>query len=295
MTVLDDDRLASLFARAGEAFDIPVTGRADILDRAAGRATPAGDEDAEHQQRELDEDDEGAPTQGRVRRLAGRARRHRMLSVAACVVVLVALAGTVGDLTRGPARPTLTTAGRPGSLHAPGTPKPAPAFSSRGLASPDAKAAAPFAGGASGAASGGASGAASGSASGTASGATTTTTPENAPSSVAFGANQAPKIQQTGSLTLTVGHGKLSRTVTQLTALAGTYGGYVANSQTQSGTAPSGSVTLQVPVQSFATVLARRRRWAGRRTSRPRPPTSPASTSTCKRASPRCRPAASST
>jgi hypothetical protein len=46
-----------------------------------------------------------------------------------------------------------------------------------------------------------------------------------------------------------------------LTALAGTYGGFVANSQSQSGAAgggaPSGSVTLQVPVQSFATVLRR--------------------------------------
>jgi hypothetical protein len=135
----------------------------------------------------------------------------------------------------------MTTAARPASSHAAGTPKPAPAFSSRGLAAPDAKAAAPFAG----------------AASGSASGATTTTTPENAPSNVAYGANQPPKIQQTGSLTLTVGRGKLSRTVTQLTALAASYGGYVANSQTQSGAAPSGSVTLQVPVQSFATVLAR--------------------------------------
>ena len=46
-----------------------------------------------------------------------------------------------------------------------------------------------------------------------------------------------------------------------MTALAGAYGGFVANSQTQSGAAgggtPSGSVTLQVPVQSFATVLTR--------------------------------------
>jgi hypothetical protein len=230
VTMLDDDRLASLFARAGEAFDVPVTGPADILERAAGRTAPAVD------------DDHGPPPRGRVRRLAGRASRHRVLSVAACVVVLVALAGTIGALVRGPARPTLTTAAaRPGSSHAPATPKPVPALSSRGLAAPDAKAAAPFAGGASGAASG----------------ATTTTTPENAPSNVAFGADQSPKIQQTGSLTLTVGRGKLSGAVTQLTALAATYGGYVANSQTQSGAAPSGSVTLQVPVQSFAAVLTR--------------------------------------
>ena len=245
MTMLDDDRLAALFGRAGEAFDIPVTGPEDILERAAGRTTPAADADAEADAEltpsGLDQDDDAPQPQGRVRRLAGRAGRHRMLSVAACVVVLVALAGTVGALVRGPARPTLTAVARHGSLPAPGTPTTVPAFSSRGLATPDEKAAAPHAGAAPGAASG----------------TTSTTTPENAQNNVAFGANQPPKIEQTGSLTLTVGRGKLSRTVTQLTALAGTYGGFVANSQTQSGAGPSGSVTLQVPVQNFATVLAR--------------------------------------
>jgi hypothetical protein len=68
---------------------------------------------------------------------------------------------------------------------------------------------------------------------------------------------QSAKIEQTGSLTLTVGRGKLNQTVTQLTTLAGAYGGFVANSQTQSGASPSGSVTLQVPVNNFATVLKR--------------------------------------
>jgi hypothetical protein len=72
---------------------------------------------------------------------------------------------------------------------------------------------------------------------------------------------QPARIQQTGSLSLTVGRGKLGPTVAQLTALAGAYGGFVANSQTQSGAAsggaPSGSVTLQVPVQNFGTVLTR--------------------------------------
>ncbi len=56
-----------------------------------------------------------------------------------------------------------------------------------------------------------------------------------------------------------MGRGDLNRTVTQLTNLAGAYGGFVANSQTQSGAAsggtPSGSITLQVPVDNFATVL----------------------------------------
>ena len=66
---------------------------------------------------------------------------------------------------------------------------------------------------------------------------------------------QPAKIQQSGSLTLTVGRGKLSRTIAQLSALAVSGGGFVADTQTQSGGAPSGSVTLQVPVQSFAATL----------------------------------------
>ncbi len=87
--------------------------------------------------------------------------------------------------------------------------------------------------------------------------ATTPTTPTTPPlPSGAVG--QSAKIQQTGSLALTVGRGKLSTTVNQLTALAGAYGGFVANSQTQTGGARRiGSVTLQVPVQSFTTVLTR--------------------------------------
>ena len=42
-----------------------------------------------------------------------------------------------------------------------------------------------------------------------------------------------------------------------MSALAVSDGGFVANSQTQAGAAPSGSVTLQVPVDSFASVVQR--------------------------------------
>jgi hypothetical protein len=255
MTMLDDDRLASLFARAAETFEVPVTGPDDIVARASGRgATIAeGAGDGDHAD-ETDGDDtdtlpfgETAPN-GRVRRVAGVARRHRLLSVAACVVVLLVLAGAVGALVRSPARPAITAA--PATAHrsiqapvkAPSTTTTTPAFSSSGLSAQ--------AGSDNGAAG---AGAASSTGSAPASPATPQTTP-NLPSGAV---GQSAKIEQTGSLTLTVGRGKLNRTVTQLTALAGAYGGFVANSQTQSGTAPSGSVTLQVPVNSFATVLKR--------------------------------------
>jgi hypothetical protein len=255
MTMLDDDRLASLFACAAEAFEVPVTGPDDILARASGRGatTAEGTGDSDHaDDTDTDGQDtdtmpfgeigETAPT-GRVRRVAGVARRHRLLSVAACVVVLLALAGAVGALVRNPVRPAVTAA--PATAHAsvkppvnaPNTTTTTPAFSSSGLSAQ--------AGSDAGAAAKSSTGSAPASAA----------TPQNTPNLPSGAVGQPAKIEQTGSLTLTVGRGKLNRTVTQLTALAGAYGGFVANSQTQSGAAPSGSVTLQVPVNSFATVL----------------------------------------
>ena len=47
MTMLDDDRLASLFARAGASFDVPATGPDDIVARAAGRVATAADGDGD--------------------------------------------------------------------------------------------------------------------------------------------------------------------------------------------------------------------------------------------------------
>ncbi len=68
---------------------------------------------------------------------------------------------------------------------------------------------------------------------------------------------RSSRIEQSGTLGLTVGRGAVARTVTALTVLAGAHGGFVAHSETQSGVdgAPHGSVTLEVPVDSFAAVL----------------------------------------
>jgi hypothetical protein len=69
---------------------------------------------------------------------------------------------------------------------------------------------------------------------------------------------QPARIEQTGSLDLRVGRGAVSATVDRLDALAGANDGFVATSQTHSGTsggAPSGTVTLEVPVASFSAVL----------------------------------------
>ncbi len=244
MTMLDDDRLAALLAGAAATFEVPATGPDDIVARATGRF-PEGADDTE--------DEDVDPTtavpdplrrQGRVRRMTGIAGRHRVLSVAASIVVVLVLAGAVGALVRSPARSNLSSS-PPRPIVAP--PGRAPTTTvPPGFSSQHATAAAPNAPFNAGTASGATSGPA-------------VTTPTTAPPLPSGAVGQPAKIEQTGSLGLTVRRGDLGRTVTQLSNLAVASGGFVANSQTQSGAAsggaPSGSVTLQVPVQSFATVL----------------------------------------
>jgi Domain of unknown function (DUF4349) len=246
MTMLDDDRLTSLLADAAATFEAPGTGPDDILERALGRDPRDGDERVADSAVLADE-------RGRVHRLLGVASRHRALSVAAAFVVLLILAGVVGSLVRSPAHPTVSAGPAHPTVTLPARSAPesttttTPALSAKGLG--QASAAAPFSANASSGASKGAQHD------------TAPTTPDNPPDLPNGAVGQSAKIQQTGSLTLTVARDKLSRTITQLTALAGAYGGFVANSQTQSGAAsggaPSGNVTLQVPVQSFSTVLTR--------------------------------------
>jgi hypothetical protein len=232
MTMLDDDRLASLFARAGAAFEVPASGADDILARAAGTGRSVGDGGGGG-----GIGDEGAPDEptairdGRVRRLVATAGRHRVISAAACIVVALVVAGTVGALVRSPSGPTLTS-----SLPRTGLVAPVAGGSSR--------TAAPLP-------SNGAQHAAS-------TPAVTTPTPTS-PSLPSGAVGQPSKIEQTGALGLSVGRGDLDRTMTRLTSLAGAFGGFVASSQTQSGAgtggAPYGSITLQVPVNDFSTVL----------------------------------------
>jgi hypothetical protein len=68
------------------------------------------------------------------------------------------------------------------------------------------------------------------------------------------------KIVKTGSVDLQVGKGKLSPTVDQLTSLVAGLGGYVADAKTtEGGGAPTGDLTLRVPVDQFETLLGRTR------------------------------------
>jgi hypothetical protein len=261
MTMLDDDHLAALLADAAVSFEVPATGPADIVARATGRLLPDGDAGAEagpdadaapHADATAAGADDplfGRPAAARrVHRIAGLAARHRVLAVAACLVILLVAAAAIGALVRSPAPSTRSAAVARSAGGAAVAPTPAstttttPLFSAHGAAPP--LAAAPFSGNA-----------------GSTSGTRSTTTPSTAPGLPQGAVGQPARIEQTGSLTLTVSRGKLDETVSRLAALADASGGFVANSQTQSGATgtgpPSGSVTLQVPVQDFATVLKR--------------------------------------
>ena len=263
MTMIDDDTLAGLLAQAAGAIDAPEGGAARILERAL--ATPgSGEESAAPHVTEL--------ARARAQRLGAMARTHRVLSVAAVLVLALAIAGGASWLghSSGTNGRTLA-AGRshaataPGPLSAASVPSTTvPGFASAGTGAGSATGGSTASGAApSGTgSSGGTTQAGSGVGVPNASNATTTppspTTP--AASAVVPGLTQTSRIEQTGSLSLTVGKGKLGKTMSELTFLAAAENGFVASSQTDSsalaasGTA-SGSITLQVPEASFATVV----------------------------------------
>jgi hypothetical protein len=264
-TMLDDDQLASLFARAAEGFAVPETGAAEILDAARSGAggpgtTTDADDDADDTEADGASGDGDRPgtsaLPGAVRRLGAAANRHRVLAVAACVLVALLVAGTVGAFTQGSSpspqlqanAPTGVTGRHLGVAGAPTTTT-TPGFG-------DNHAPSAIAGGSSGAASS----AAAPSKGAVAQPSPPVTTPTTAPNpSVPSSVGQPAKIEQTGTLGLTVARGKLNRTMTQLTFLAAANGGFVATSQTASGAgsggAPYGSITLQVPVANFSAVV----------------------------------------
>jgi Domain of unknown function (DUF4349) len=254
MTMLDDDQLATLFARAAADFELPESGPAEILVRArrdgaqAGEAGPGDDVGSDAG------DDAGAPSrwrEGRLRRAGATAARHRVLTVAACLVVLLSAAGIVGALDRGTSSPTATSSLRPVRASTP----------PRAGSSPVTTTSPPFGVHHAGPSAGSAA-APSHQPAGARPNASlpSPTVPGQGTPSLPNGAvGQPARIEQTGSLGLTVKPGALNRTMTQLSAIATGAGGFVASSQTQTGTGsdepPSGTITLQVPVADFAGVL----------------------------------------
>jgi hypothetical protein len=273
MAVIDDDLLEGWLHQAGEAFAVPAGGAEDILRRAAaseGNGSDGSGSDSGPTQITFPLGDGETPAR-RPRPWRRTTGDHRLLAVAASVVVLAALAGGALLLGNTPSKtPQHSVAALPGVTHPPATDGAAPVPSTTTIPSPTLGRAAlpPSANGSSG------TGASSGSSAGTPStgagavpGFSATTPKTAAPgqssanSALPSGSvGQPARIEQTGSLDLRVAKGALSKTMTKLTFLAGAYNGFVTNSQTQSSAsaadgAPSGSVTLQVPVASFAAVL----------------------------------------
>jgi uncharacterized protein DUF4349 len=250
MTMLDDHQLTSLLARGAADFDLPESGPADILARARGDLVE-GVEAGAGGEAGSDADVPSRWWDGRLRRAGATVAHHRVLTVAACLVVLLAGAGLVGAIGRSPSSPTATS-----SLHAV-----RPSAPPRTGSSPVTTTVPSFSANHAGSAVGGAAAPAQKQAGGQPNAALpSTTVPGPGTAALPNGAvGQPARIEQTGSLGLTVKPGRLNRTMSQLSAIAIGVGGFVASSQTQTGAGadgpPSGTITLQVPVADFASVL----------------------------------------
>ena len=230
MPTLDDEFLDTLLHEAGDSFTVPATGATGIL----ARVRRDDDERAGLDQAAVDRSPAVGPTGPSGRRTIRRAvRAHRVSSVAAAVLVLLIIAA--GAVQLGSGTPKVSS-----GLHA------VPAVPPRRAGkTPDFKAAGT-----------------------TTSGGYATVAPsaanaaplQNGAAFATPSTGEPARIEQTGSLDLGVARGALAATVDRLTALAGANGGFVANSQSHSGSAggggPSGAVALQVPVARFSAVLS---------------------------------------
>ena len=255
MPSLDDQYLDTLLHEAGDSFAVPAAGASAIL----GRLHRDDDEKAGRGATVIDSGESPAlpmaqaapaPIRRVGRTISRTVRAHRVLTVAAVVVIVLLAAGSVVRVETGP-----STANQFGTNAAPTTASSPQSRSgightSAGHASPGSTST-----GSPAAESAPAVPAPASSSTGTTS---KTALPQNAAALGTGVVGQPARIEQTGSLDLRVGRGALSATIDRLDALAASSGGFVANSQTNSGSAggtPSGTVTLEVPVASFSTVL----------------------------------------
>jgi hypothetical protein len=238
---LDDEFLDTLLHHVGDSFTVPPAGPSAIL----GRVHRDDDERAEGRTAV----DSGVPAPPPARRVRRSVRRtvgaHRVLSVAAAVLILLVVAG--GAVVLGSGAPKANRFGN--AAPATASRRSGPAVAPKAAGSVGTGGGSTTAGPAFGAAT------PANSAAGTSShtGATS-----NAPELGTDAIGQPARIEQTGSLDLSVARGAVSATVDRLGALAAANNGFVATSQTHSGTsggAPSGTVTLEVPVASFSAVL----------------------------------------
>jgi len=239
MTLLDDEVLGALLHELGDSYAVPASGIADTL----RRVRRGDDERSDPGPTARDDTGSDGPAPHTA---SGMIRSHRMLSAAAALIVLLALAGGAAVLGSTSPAPKTAVGLKPLNRALPPSTRHTPASSDSSAAKSSTSAPATRFGTA-------------GPALGAPASANAPVT-SSSPSLPAGAVGQPARIEQTGSLDLTVPRGALSSTVTKLTTLASTYDGFVANSQTQSngsaGGAPNASVTLQVPVADFSALLA---------------------------------------
>jgi hypothetical protein len=274
---LDDEFLVTLLHEVGDSFTIPPAGPTAILgrvhrddDERAGRRRGAGGVGRVGEAVEGADPGEPAPSLARTARRTVRStvRSHKILTAAAAVLVLLVAAG--GAVVLGSGAPKANSFGNA----APPTASPTTTSPRAGFGVAHTPAGTKAAGSTStgstsaGSTSAGSTSAGSRAAVSAPSLATPTTSsagttsksalPQSAAVPGADSIGQPARIEQTGSLDLSVARGAVSATVGRLDTLAGANDGFVASSQTHSGTsggAPSGTVTLEVPVASFSAVL----------------------------------------
>ena len=232
----------------------------DILPRrargdASDASPPGGDGISTRVDRDDRDDRDGAPMavnpdpDGAApahRRLGGADRSHRLLAVAAAVIVVAAIAGvsfTLGHRSTGSTRVA--------SQSATGLPAPAPLTSTT---LPANRQGAVF--GTSAPAHAPSTAVSPDTTNGSPSSSSPLKATGGAVANPTTAAGQSAKIVQTGTLVLQVRKGAVASTVTALSALATQAQGMVATSHlTSNVAAPQGSVTLQIPVASFPSVV----------------------------------------
>jgi hypothetical protein len=254
MPVLDDAFLGTLFEEAAATFAVPPSGVDDIIRRARGDANDTGETggdggDGVDGPMTVGTDPDGAaPAQ---RRLGGAVRSHRLLAVAAAVIVVAVIAGvsfTLGHRSTGSARVATQSAT--------GVPAPGPLTSTTVPTTRHGAVGGPF--GTSAPAVTPSTAVNQGPANASTSAGSPLKAPGGAVPTQTAPAGPSAKIVQTGTLVMQVPKGAVASTVTALSALATQVQGMVATSHLKTNVAaPQGSVTLQVPVASFSSVVHR--------------------------------------
>jgi hypothetical protein len=262
MPTLDDEFLVTVLREVGDSFSLPPAGPSAILgrvhrddDESAGRRRGSGGiSHVEDGVQVADSGEPGPPPLRTARRtVRSTVRSHRILTAAAALLVLIVVAG--GAAVLGSGAPKAKTFGNAApATSAPSTTAPRSGFGVARTPAPVKAAGSTSAGSGAAVSTHGLAAPATSSAPNTTNGTATQNGAE-------FGSDaigQPARIEQTGSLDLTVPRGAVSATVDRLDALAGANDGFVASSQTHSGAgggAPSGTVTLEVPVAGFSAAL----------------------------------------